>query len=223
MEIMKNTEQEKYDRELLEIYRSQRSELDRIAFELGGRYDKLLLALSGGALIGSITFLREIANHPSHWLMFFLGAAWAALIASVTFNLLAIYTSQNAQQQKIVNLDNEVAKRLHPESEDLKHVDTRNNPHVPRLKLFNRISLYSGIAGIFLLGIFAFANLYTNTITMTDENNNKANDISTSEEDQNKRRSYVPTENIILPERPTQESQSKDSQSTGENEGVKDE
>jgi hypothetical protein len=46
-------------------------------------FNRILLTLSGGALVLSVTFIGDLTNHPKHkWLLL---VGWALLISSILF------------------------------------------------------------------------------------------------------------------------------------------
>lgn len=56
--------QYEYQKTLHSAYKELRSEADQIALEIGGRYEKMLSLVAGGALAVSITFIEKIAPTP---------------------------------------------------------------------------------------------------------------------------------------------------------------
>jgi hypothetical protein len=153
--------QYEYQKALHAAYQAQRVEADKVALEIGGRYEKLLTLVTGGALVVSLTFIEKIAPTPvpeSRWIALI---SWACLGLSVIACLIAISQSQNAQQKKIENLDSEILQRLYPEDPRYKDLDVSGNPYVKNVRFANIISRWSAIVGLSCLIAFAFLNFPT--------------------------------------------------------------
>ena len=71
-----------YRKQRYETYIKDRDALRSDSLEVSGRYDKAILALAGGALALSVTFLEKIAPHPVPW-TFNLTSARLALSHSI--------------------------------------------------------------------------------------------------------------------------------------------
>ena len=140
-----------------QVYKEQRFEADRFALEIGGRFDKMVTALSGGALALSITFLEKIAPEPITWTLYILGTSWFLLVVSLLLNLSTLAESQNALQQKIRNADNEMRIRLYPEDEPAT-TDTKRNKHSARVSRLSFFCKWTCIVGVLLLATFALIN-----------------------------------------------------------------
>ena len=160
-----------YRNELHAIYREQRSEADKVALEIGGRYEKMLSLIAGGALAVSVTFIEKLAPSPVPWSKWVALLAWMLLCGSILASLVAIAASQRAQQQKIRNLDIEISQRLYPESEEFKGKDATLNPYVAAVERANKVSLWGAILGLIALVFFVFVNFpsrHINEATKTD-------------------------------------------------------
>ena len=140
-----------------EAYKEQRLEADRFALEIGGRFDKMVVALSGGALALSITFLEKIAPNPIPCSLYILGSSWLLLVTSLLLNLSSLAESQNALQQKIANADNEMRKRLYPD-EEIDETDTNINKYSKRVSTLSFYCKWTCILGVSLLATFALIN-----------------------------------------------------------------
>jgi hypothetical protein len=140
-----------------EAYKEQRFEADRFALEIGGRFDKMIIALSGGALALSITFLEKIAPEPIPGSLYILGVSWFLLVISLLLNLSTLAESQNALQQKITNADNEMRKRLYPDKTD-EDLDTHSNKYSERVSKLSLYCKWTCILGVSLLATFALFN-----------------------------------------------------------------
>lgn len=68
-------------------------------------YDKLVVALSGGALGLSFTFLKDVANGQASSHTSLLIAAWASWGLSVAFILMSIYTGVEALRETVRQID----------------------------------------------------------------------------------------------------------------------
>ena len=105
-------QQYEYQKLLHAAYKELRTEADKIALEIGGRYERMLSLVAGGSLAVSLTFIEKIAPSPierSRWIAL---AAWLLLGIAVVATMLAIAGSQKAQQKKIENMDSEILQRL---------------------------------------------------------------------------------------------------------------
>src|SRR5436190_18857803 len=90
-----------YRKQRYETYLKDRDALRNDSLEVSGRYDKAVLALAGGALALSVTFLEKIAPHPRPWTFTFLILAWICLILCVLFELFALSISQTATNEQM--------------------------------------------------------------------------------------------------------------------------
>jgi hypothetical protein len=68
-------------------------------------YDKLVVALSGGALGLSFTFLKDVANGQASSHTELLLAAWGCWGLSVAFTLVSIYTGVEALRETVRQVD----------------------------------------------------------------------------------------------------------------------
>lgn len=154
-------QQYEYQKLLHAAYKELRTEADKIALEIGGRYEKMLSLVAGGSLAVSLTFIEKIAPSPIEWSRWIALAAWLLLGSAIVATMLAIAGSQLAQQKKIENMDSEILQRLYPEDERYKNVDIVANPYVQRVHCANTVSLYSAILGLLCLIGFVFVNFPT--------------------------------------------------------------
>ena len=73
-------------------------------------FNRILLTLSGGALVLSITFIGDLTNHPKHkWLLL---VGWVLLISSVLFIAASHYWVAGAFTAAFHDEDNKEDKRL---------------------------------------------------------------------------------------------------------------
>ena len=85
-----------YRKQRYDAYIRERQALDTSLLAMSERYGKALLALSGGSLALSVTFLEKIAPHPLGLSVIFLIVSWALLLVSIIAELLAMHASQKA-------------------------------------------------------------------------------------------------------------------------------
>src|ERR1051325_2843837 len=156
-----------YRKQRYETYIQDRDALRNDSLEVSGRYDKAVLALAGGALALSVTFLEKIAPHPVPWTFILLALAWLCLIASVLLELYALSTSQTVTNEQIAIADEEYREYLlslpdHPAIPEPLRVP--KSPDVVerwrnKTRRFNDWSRWLLSIGIFLLCAFCFFNL----------------------------------------------------------------
>lgn len=110
------------------------------------QFDKAILALAGGALAISITFIKNIAPHPIIETIYLLERAWIAFILSLLSTLCSFLTSQSAcrRQRDIIELE---------ESHNEK------NKYATCTKWLNIFSIIFFILGIAYLSIFCIENI----------------------------------------------------------------
>jgi hypothetical protein len=189
---------EAYKKQAYEIYIKERDTLRSESLELSGRYDQATIALAGGALALSLTFIEKIAPHPRLDTLIVLVLAWACLIGSVLCQLFALVGSQTAVNRKIRDLTRRYQVEIgegaagdgSAEQKDEDGYFTRG-PSVQQLNLTSRWLLAFGLA---LLCFFSFLNLSLSTerkTTMTDETNSIASEGS-----------FVPPDTVLFPPRP---------------------
>lgn len=90
-----------YDQELL----CYRAELIAIKNKLHENYDKLVVALSGGALALSITFLKDLVEFDNILFPYLLIISWGFFVASIACVLLEILFGIEAQKRAIKQTD----------------------------------------------------------------------------------------------------------------------
>ncbi|MDQ8201296.1 hypothetical protein QEH56_24260 [Pelagicoccus enzymogenes] len=155
-----------------EAYKEQRFEADRFALEIGGRFDKMVMTLSGGSLALSITFLEKIAPNPIQWSLWILGTSWLLLVISLLLDLSSLAESQNALQKKISNADNQMLQRFYPEQAEYKDLETERNDFREKVSTYSNLCKWTCILGVSLLASFALINA-------TSIKPNKQNDVET--------------------------------------------
>jgi len=75
------------------------------SLEAAGRYDRAFLAISTGTLAISLAFIDKIAKNPELWTLYILVPGWLLLLVSISIQLLALASSQNATNEQIRILD----------------------------------------------------------------------------------------------------------------------
>ena len=73
-------------------------------------YDKAVLALAGGALGLSVTFLHGLVAKPVPCSLVWLGLAWSCLALSLLSILVSILTSQHALRRAIQQVDDQTIR-----------------------------------------------------------------------------------------------------------------
>ena len=159
-------EQEKimidYRSELYATYSKEREKLNGASLETGGRYDRVVLTLGGGALALSLTFLEKIVPHPSSWTLWLIVPAWLFLIGSVALQLLALAASQDAIRIQIERLDAEYSFYFssdNPSDAVAKRTPEGENRFVKRATCLNICSRWILIIGMILLFAFSACNM----------------------------------------------------------------
>jgi hypothetical protein len=156
-----------YRKARYEAYIKDKDTLRNDSLQVSDRYDKAILALAGGALALSITFLEKIAPHPAGWTFYVLGTAWLCLIGSLLLEMFALATSQTVTNEQIELLNEDYRQFLMslpeqgqlepppemPASKDVIHRWKK------RTRSFNSWSLWLLAAGIILLCVFSVCNL----------------------------------------------------------------
>ena len=155
-----------YIKDRYEAYSKEREVLRSASLQLGGRYDQWLLTLAGGALALSLVFIEKVAPEPTTWTLVFLVPGWGALVASIATGLLALDAGHHSYDIQIEFLDqsfrdfSKKASQIDYTTEDYEdEPEEPINPHIKKLKLYNKISLWSFITGIILLCLFSIFNL----------------------------------------------------------------
>jgi hypothetical protein len=100
------------DYEGLEWPREERARLVEHRLKASESFDRMVLALAGGALGLTITFIHDIAPHPRHLWMIAVG--WSILAASLLVILTSLLTSIAAHDQIIEQMDEQVASVRRP-------------------------------------------------------------------------------------------------------------
>ncbi len=125
-----------------------RQALSLLQEKMQSEYDKAVLALSGGAFGVSVLLIKDIIGTSRAESSVCLNLAWVAWALSITSVLISFYTSANAMEETIRELDTDSAVSAKPGGS---------------FDLFTRVlNICSGgffVIGIFLFGYFVSANL----------------------------------------------------------------
>ncbi len=139
-------------------YLDQRRTLDEAEFKIAESLDKTLLTLSGGALVISMTFVKDIARNPV-W-TWALMIAWILFGSSVTVLLVTSYVCQLAYKKERETLD---AKQRAKFNKHNKKLDEKNevveNEWSEATKVGNISALVIFLLGLIFLGVFIWVNM----------------------------------------------------------------
>ena len=145
-----SSEEQGGDRQLkYKTYLDERRSLVNTELDVSSRFDKSILTLSGGALLLSMTFVKDIASKPN--LACALLTAWLLLALTICLMLISLLTSQSALRRQRDILDDDLGQ---PEPE----VAHRNLCGVVTHWL-NVSSIAVFITALVFLSVFIAANL----------------------------------------------------------------
>ena len=133
--------------------------LCKAELEVSGRFDKSVLALSGGALALSLTFVKDFATKPICTPL--LGLAWICFAISIGFIMWSMITSQESlRKQREINVNLALAslQAAAGQAGTQSKIDTKNKS-AENTNCANYISVASLILGILFLGVFSIINL----------------------------------------------------------------
>lgn len=137
-----------------QIYTEYRAILLRYSEEASANLDKNLIALAGGALALSITFINQIAPDPvQFWIC---AVAWGSLALALTSTLLSFFFSDLAMKRQMQILDGGAARGV-LEFEGPNRWNRITN-------IANWVSI-----GAFFLGVAALATFVTINALQPDE------------------------------------------------------
>lgn len=128
------------------------------AIAIGSELDKLVLALSGGALVLSVTLISDVFKDIIIWALIPLIVAWVALATALGLLLYALVASQNAFE---FGQDQAINKYEGKEAQD--------NPHNTQVLWRRKWALRSCVLGITCLALFALINALSNYTHNHDE------------------------------------------------------
>jgi hypothetical protein len=112
-------------------------------------YDKAVMALSGGALGISFTFLKEVVGKATIVHSFWLLAAWICWGTSATSTLMSFYTSTRALRRAILQTD-----------EKLVYLELVGGWSTRLTKILNFSGGFLFLAGLVSIVIFVAYNLH---------------------------------------------------------------
>jgi len=154
---------EDYIDKLYKEYTAQREKLNASSLEAAGRYDRAFLTISTGALAVSVAFIDKIAPNPESWTLYILVPGWIVLLVSISMQLLALASSQNATSEQIRILDDQYSKYLlsdDPEKAVSEGYVEPENHYVKRTARLNIWSQVLLIIGVVLILAFSSVNIY---------------------------------------------------------------
>ena len=138
---------EEYKKEI-SAYRKELGETQR---KLNESYDKLVVALSGGSLGLSLTFLKDIADPENiisaNWLL----AAWALFVISIASILGEILFGISAHKKAIIQAD-----------EDSLHREKTGGTFGSISVFLQRLAAIALVLGLISISYFVFLNIGSN-------------------------------------------------------------
>lgn len=142
-------------------YASERRTLIEISGKSAEQHDKAIIALSGGGLALSLTFLENIAPNPREDTLWLLGVAWLCFIASLFVVLLSFLFSQWACDRQHSIIDNLYA--------GWQAVEEEKNPFRTWTHRLNLASYVLFVGAVSFLAAFSWTNLARETDSMADQ------------------------------------------------------
>ena len=144
------------------------------SLEISDRFDKAILALSGGSLGLSLTFLEKFAPHPLSWTLAILFVAWAMLLLSILSGVVALFSVQAAIQGELKDIENDYriflaefeAGRLPGPPPAKQNSSKEKTRDVRKHNLFSIAAL--GI-GLVLLCLFSMVNLFSTSLVPREQ------------------------------------------------------
>jgi len=125
-----------------------RTELIKTVPKLNDNYNKMIVALSGGALALSITFLKDIIKQEEIRYGILVIIAWMALTASLAFVLLSLLFGIEAHKKAIDQVD-----------KDLIYSDTPGGIFSKITNLLHYFGALFLIVGLIFIAIFVCNNM----------------------------------------------------------------
>jgi hypothetical protein len=131
------------------MYLNYRQGLVNSKFKVAEDFDKALLALSGGALGISMTFIKDIVTRPEcKWILVI---SWTCFGLAITILLLGFRVCRKAYIQEIESLD--------ARQEKSKKTNNKKNAWIEATEVANNFALIFFIIGLILLAAFIFINI----------------------------------------------------------------
>jgi hypothetical protein len=137
-------------------YYSERKDIHETSLEVGSRYDKLVLAVSGGGFALTITLLDKIVHSPPPVAKLFLCIGWLSFGVSIMAQIFAMRYSSRALQLSIEQLDHTYQTESSPPS-SIPARTTEIATSIRRVRFFNETGLWGAASG--LLGLVIFASI----------------------------------------------------------------
>ena len=129
-------------------YLDERRTLVSSELDVAGRFDKSILTLSGGALLLSMTFVKDIASKPHNtWTLFI---SWLLLAIAISSMLVSLLTSQSALRCQRDLLDETLERQPQGSS---------NNRLGAATHRLNIASIVVFIAALSFLSVFIYVNM----------------------------------------------------------------
>lgn len=125
-----------------------RNDLVETEKKLKESYDKLVIALSGGALALSITFIKDIVDLESAVYAWLLLSSWACFIASLATVLGALSFGIESHRKAIHQVDDGTIYNVKP-----------GGWFSNFSKSFHRLSALLLLAGLILISVFVYQNV----------------------------------------------------------------
>ncbi|MFZ5763754.1 MAG: hypothetical protein ACOY8P_12610 [Thermodesulfobacteriota bacterium] len=154
---------EEYTDKLYKEYTAQREKLNAASLEAAGRYDRAFLTISTGTLAISVAFIDRIVTNPELWTLYILVPGWISLLVSISMQLLALASSQNATGEQIRILDQQYSKYFSSEDPTLAVQEEYEEPENRYVKRTARLNIWSQILlifGVVLILAFSSINIY---------------------------------------------------------------
>jgi len=137
------------EEERYQAYLDERRLLVDGEVQVAGRFDTSVLTLSGGALLLSMTFIKDIV-HGSPKGTWSLLVAWVLLGTAIGVMLVSLLTSQKAYRKQRDILDEEL---------DKPNKQAKYNSWACATKWLNRMSIALFLVGVVFLGCFTIRNI----------------------------------------------------------------
>lgn len=131
------------------LYMAQRENHAKGAREAYQRFDQIIVGVSAGSIVLSITFLKDIGHAPDTlgWLL----GSWGCFLVASFCALLSLWTSAEQDRESIAQLD----KRVEGTREDRTKCERLGT----LTKCLNASAFFLMIAGVILLIVFATMNV----------------------------------------------------------------
>jgi len=132
-----------------DLYMAQRDNHAKGARDAYQRVDQIIIGVSAGAIVLSISFLKDIGHAPDT--LKFLLASWGFLLGAGFCALLSLWTSAEQDRASIVQLDGEMATG--------KREDAKCKRFRRATMILNGFSFSFMIFGVLLMITFAYQNV----------------------------------------------------------------